>query len=210
MMQPFTTLTAVAAPLIRDNIDTDTIIPSREIKAVSKQGLAQGLFAGWRYLQASSRAPDPAFVLNDPAYTGAAILIAGNNFGCGSSREHAVWALAEYGIRAILAASFAPIFFDNCINNGLLPATVSATAIQSIAASLGMVPTARRLTVDLQQCSVSGVFGAAPFTIDSQARARLIGGLDAIDATLQSAAAIEAFRRIDRERRPWAYLGDAK
>jgi len=207
-MQTFITLTAVAAPLIRDNIDTDTIIPSREIKTVSKQGLAQGLFAGWRYLQSSSRAPDPAFVLNDPAYAEAAILIAGNNFGCGSSREHAVWALGEYGIRAILAISFAPIFFDNCINNGLLPATLSATAIQEIAASLGSTRKDRRLTVDLPRCSVSGAFGSATFAIENQARARLLGGLDAIDVTLQSAAAIESFRRVDRERRPLVYLGD--
>ncbi len=249
-MQRFTTLTAIAVPLVRDHIDTDTIIPSREIKSVSKTGLADGLFAGWRYLRAAERTPDPEFIMNDPAFANAAILIAGANFGCGSSREHAVWALDEYGIRAILAPSFAPIFFDNCINNGLLPASLSATHIQSIAATLGAatpdpaapraatpgrgapgvgtpgvrapgaaspagdpprgtVPAARRLTVDLEHCRVSGAFGTAPFSIDRQARSRLLDGLDAIDATLRSAAEIESFRRADRQLRPWAYLEDA-
>jgi 3-isopropylmalate/(R)-2-methylmalate dehydratase small subunit len=206
-VRPFTTLTAVAAPLVRDNIDTDTIIPSREIKSVRKTGLADGLFAGWRYLDAAARVPDPDFILNDPACASAEILLAGANFGCGSSREHAVWALAEYGIRAILSPSFAPIFFDNCINNGVLPATLPETAIRTIAATLGAA--AQRLTVDLQCCSVSGTFGQAPFTIDENARARLLEGLDAIDVTLRSVAAIDAFRLADRQRRPWAYLEDA-
>jgi len=120
-MQPFTRLTAVAVPLIRDNTDTDAIIPSREMKTVSKVGLSDGLFAGWRYREIGGRDPDPTFVLNDPAYAGAQILLGGDNFGCGSSREHAVWALAEYGFRAVLAPSFSPIFAANCVRNGLAP-----------------------------------------------------------------------------------------
>jgi 3-isopropylmalate/(R)-2-methylmalate dehydratase small subunit len=110
----FNILTSIAVPLIRDNIDTDTIIPSHEIKATSKTGLAEGLFAPWRYLNANKRTPDPDFVLNDLGYASAQILLSGKNFGCGSSREHAVWALAEYGIRCIIAESFAPIFEGNC------------------------------------------------------------------------------------------------
>ncbi|HVC31477.1 MAG TPA: 3-isopropylmalate dehydratase small subunit, partial [Steroidobacteraceae bacterium] len=117
MAQPFTRLTAVAAVLLRDNIDTDAIIPSREIRAVSKTGLADGLFANWRYLPGQGRTPDPGFALNDPAFQGARILIAGENFGCGSSREQAVWALAEYGFRALVAPSFSSIFHRNCLRN---------------------------------------------------------------------------------------------
>src|SRR5207302_9959572 len=119
--EPFTKLTAVAAPLIRANVDTDAIIPSREMKTVSKTGLADGLFAGWRYREVGGRDPKPDFVLNDRAYAGAQILLSGVNFGCGSSREHAVWALAEYGFRAVLAESFSPIFRGNCVRNGVAP-----------------------------------------------------------------------------------------
>lgn len=202
-MQAFKTLTAMAAPLVRDNIDTDAIIPSREIKRVGKTGLAEGLFAGWRYL-AGGREPNPDFVLNDAAYAGAAILIGGSNFGCGSSREHAVWALAEYGFRAILAPSFAPIFFDNCLNNGLLAARLPAERIRLIAAH-----TPAPLTLDLERCEVTGAgFGALAFSIEPHARARLLDGLDAIDFTLRSSAAIDDFRAADRTRRPWAYLED--
>jgi len=208
-MQPFTTLTAIAVPLVRDNIDTDAIIPSREIKNVGKIGLAQGLFAGWRYLP-GGREPNPDFVLNDAAYSGAGILIGGSNFGCGSSREHAVWALAEYGFRAILAPSFAPIFFDNCLNNGLLAARLPAASVRLIA-SLFTAPHRTRtpppLTLDLERCEVTGAgLCTLAFSIEPHARARLLGGLDAIDFTLRSSAAIDEFRAADRTRRPWAYL----
>jgi 3-isopropylmalate/(R)-2-methylmalate dehydratase small subunit len=203
-MQAFKTLTAIAVPLLRDNIDTDAIIPSREIKRVGKLGLAEGLFAGWRYL-AGGREPNPDFILNDAAYAEAEILIGGSNFGCGSSREHAVWALAEYGFRAILAPSFAPIFFDNCLNNGLLAARLPAESIRLIATH---APTP--LTLDLERCEVTGAgFGPLAFSIEPHARARLLDGLDAIDFTLRSSAAIDAFRAADRNRRPWAYLEDS-
>jgi 3-isopropylmalate/(R)-2-methylmalate dehydratase small subunit len=223
-MEPFKTLTAIAVPLLRDNIDTDVIIPSREIKRVGKIGLAAGLFAGWRYL-AAGREPNPDFVLNHAAYAGAGILIGGSNFGCGSSREHAVWALAEYGFRAILAPSFAPIFFDNCLNNGVLAARLPAENLQVIASAIAapnanhsdntnhsrntthQANVAHPLTVDLERCEVSGAgFGPLAFSIEPHARARLLEGLDAIDFTLRSAAAIQAFRSADRPRRPWAYL----
>jgi len=205
-MTPFKTLTATAVPLMRDNIDTDAIIPSREIKSVSKRGLAAALFAGWRY-EGASRTENPKFELNDPAYRGAAILLAGENFGCGSSREHAVWALLEYGFRVIVASSFAPIFFDNCINNGLLPATVPASAVRSLAERVICAPRVTAVTVDLGRC-VIGTAGATviPFGIPSNARTRLLEGLDAIDVTLQSAASLDAFHTRDGKERPWVYL----
>ena len=120
-MEKFERLTAVAAPLLYVNIDTDAIIPSREMRSGKKTGLAAGLFAGWRYTQIGSRDPNPQFVLNRPEYIDARILLAGENFGCGSSREHAVWALREYGFRALIAPSFSPIFYNNCVRNGIVP-----------------------------------------------------------------------------------------
>jgi 3-isopropylmalate/(R)-2-methylmalate dehydratase small subunit len=197
-MTPFTTLTARAMPLLRDNVDTDAIIPSREMKSVSKHGLADGLFAGWRYITLGGRDPDPAFVLNDPAYAGAAILLGGSNFGCGSSREHAAWALAEYGFRAIVATSFNPIFRGNCVRNGIVP-------IELDPAPLAQAP--QPLTVDLPAQTVTDAAGAAwSFEIEDEAKAMLIGGLDAIDLTLQRRDRIDAFREADRAQRPWVYL----
>lgn len=122
---PVRTITAVPAPLLRDNVDTDAIIPSREIRSVGKTGLADGLFAGWRYLP-GTREPDPAFVLNDPRYDHSPILLGGANFGYGSSREHAVWALREYGVRVVIAPGFAPIFAGNCVRGGVLPVVFDA------------------------------------------------------------------------------------
>lgn len=196
-MTPFTTLTAIAAPLIRDNIDTDAIIPSREMKSVGKTGLADGLFAGWRYTAIGSREPDPSFILNDPRYAGAQILLAGANVGCGSSREHAVWALAEYGFRAIVAASFNPIFRGNCVRNGIVPVEIDAMLIDADGP----------ITIDLPRLTLTSASGRdIAFAIDAEAKAMLIGGLDAIDMTLTRAAEIARFREADRNRRPWAYL----
>jgi 3-isopropylmalate/(R)-2-methylmalate dehydratase small subunit len=195
-MTPFTTLTSIAVPLIRDNIDTDTIIPSREIKSTGKTGLADGLFAPWRYSDA--RIPDPDFVLNNPDFVGAQILLAGKNFGCGSSREHAVWALAEYGFRCIIAESFAPIFESNCIRNGLLPITCGRPVDPLFHGQI--------MTIDLteQHMSIPGRF--RPFHIDEEARAMLLNGFDAIDLTLQHRAAISQWQAQDRKARPWVYL----
>jgi 3-isopropylmalate/(R)-2-methylmalate dehydratase small subunit len=197
-MTPFTTLTSIAVPLIRDNIDTDAIIPSREMKGTGKTGLADGLFAGWRYTEIGGRAPQPDFVLNDPAYAGAAILLGGANFGCGSSREHAAWALAEFGFRVVIAASFNPIFRGNCVRNGIVPVELDP---RGPAASEGA------LTIDLPAQTVSDAAGGCwSFAIDEEAKAMLIGGLDAIDLTLRRRDRIEAFRAADRVERPWAYL----
>lgn len=206
-MLPFDVLTAVAAPLIRANVDTDAIIPSREMKSVSKQGLADGLFAGWRYTTIGGREPDPAFVLNQPAYAGARVLLSGENFGCGSSREHAVWALLEYGIRAVIAPSFAPIFHGNCVRNGILPVRLDAGSIARLAAAVAPDPQQRRLTVDLVGQRVTGPDGLEfGFEIEPEEREMLLEGLDAIDLTLKHRDAIEAFRARDRGQRPWIYL----
>ena len=206
-MRAFDVVTGVALPLVRPNIDTDAIIPSREIKGVSKLGLAEGLFAGWRYSAIGGRDPNPAFVLNDPAYAGAAILLGGDNFGCGSSREHAVWALAEYGFRVVLAPSFSPIFENNCLRNGLLAAQVELPFIEALAMAAAHDPQRRQVIVDLARQTVTGPDGAsAPFPIGAEAKTMLLRGLDSIALTLQSAATIDAFRRADRKRRPWAYL----
>jgi 3-isopropylmalate/(R)-2-methylmalate dehydratase small subunit len=206
-MQKFDVLTGVAAPLLRANVDTDAIIPSREMKTVSKSGLADGLFAGWRYARIGSREPNADFVLNQPAYAGAQVLLAGENFGCGSSREHAVWALAEYGIRAVIAPSFAPIFRANCVRNGILPVKLDAASIARLAAATADDPQRLRVTVDLVRQRIAGPTGLEfTFELDPESREMLLEGLDAIDLTLKHRAAIESFQARDRVQRPWIYL----
>ncbi len=200
-MTPFSTLVSVAAPLIRDNIDTDAIIPSREMTSVGKTGLKDGLFAGWRYTRNGARQPAPDFVLNDPAFADATILLSGANFGCGSSREHAAWALAEYGFRAIVAVSFNPIFRANCVLNGIVPVALSRDAIGDVAAG-GAVP----LTIDLSAQTVTTAAGTRyDFVIEAEARQMLLHGLDAIALTQQRSEEIQAFLARDRQHRPWAY-----
>jgi len=199
-MQPFTTLTSIAAPLIRENIDTDAIIPSREIKSVSKEGLADGLFAGWRYTAIDGREPDPAFILNQPDYADARILLGGGNFGCGSSREHAAWALAEYGFRAIVAPSFNPIFRGNCVRNGIVPVELPAEAIDRLIQS-------QAITIDLPAQRVEAPDGSSfAFPIEEEAKEMLLNGLDAIDLTLRLRDTIADFRATDRALHPWIYL----
>jgi len=208
-MRPLTTLTAVAAPLLRDNIDTDAIIPSREMRSTGKSGLADGLFAGWRYQSAQGRQPDPDFVLNQPRFAGAQILLGGGNFGCGSSREHAVWALAEFGFRALLAASFAPIFYRNCIRNGVLPAVLPADVLAQLAVAVDASPDTQRISIDVASGTVSLPDGRRwHFELEPEAKAMLVEGLDEIDLTLKLREAIDTFRRRDRAERPWIYLED--
>lgn len=199
---PVPVVSGVAAPLLLDNIDTDAIIPSREIRGVGKTGLADGLFAGWRYTAPGSRDPNPDFVLNDPAYAHAPILLGGENFGCGSSREHAVWALHEYGVRAVVAPSFAPIFRGNCVGGGIIPVVLPRASIDAVAA-------AGSATIDLRARTVTAAGQAHPFAIDDEAQAMLAEGLDAIDLTLKRHAAIAAFHAADRAARPWIYLDTA-
>jgi 3-isopropylmalate/(R)-2-methylmalate dehydratase small subunit len=201
-MKGVSEVTGIAAPLLRDNVDTDAVIPSREMRSTGKSGFADGLFAGWRYTQPGGRTPDPDFVLNQPGYANAKILLAGANFGSGSSREHAVWALKEYGFGAIIAASFAPIFRNNCIRNGLVPAVLPPEAIAEIARS------AEPVTVDVRHGQVALADGQSwPFPLDEEARSMLLEGLDAIDLTMRHAADIKAWQARDREARPWIYFG---
>ncbi|NBC36011.1 3-isopropylmalate dehydratase small subunit [Novosphingobium sp. FSY-8] len=203
-MTPFTTLTAVAAPLnpgaLADNVDTDAIIPSREMKSTGRTGLAEGLFAPWRYVPTDdgTRLPNPDFVLNLPEYAGARIIAGGHNFGCGSSREHAVWALAEYGIRAVIAPAFAPIFAANCIRNGLLPVVLPRGAVEALAG--------REVTIDLATQTVTCGDATYGFAIDAEPKEMLLEGLDAIDLTLKSQDSIGAWTAADRAARPWIYL----
>ncbi len=202
MAEPFTTLTSLPMPLIRDNIDTDQIIPSREMKSTGKTGLADGLFAGWRYTDIGGRDADPNFVLNDPQYAESQIILGGANFGCGSSREHAVWALVEYGFRAVIAPSFAPIFAGNCMRNGILPAVIDPDAIAVMAEAKGPV------TIDLGAQKISIDAGQSwSFPIDDEAKAMLLEGLDAIDLSLKMATDIATWQEADRAQRPWIYLG---
>ncbi|MEM9378161.1 MAG: 3-isopropylmalate dehydratase small subunit [Pseudomonadota bacterium] len=201
---PFLQHVGIAASMVRDNIDTDQIIPSREMTTVSRNGLADGLFAGWRYIDPVTRTKDPDFVLNQPENAGATILISGENFGCGSSREHAVWALKEYGIRAIIAKSFGEIFHGNCIRNGILPIVLSADQIEQMASFEPPLEVA----IDLpnQTVSCDRIPGSALyFSISAFAKRLLTEGLDPIELTLTHCAEIEAFFDQDRQDRPWVY-----
>lgn len=210
-MEQFTTLTAIAAPLLRINIDTDAIIPSREMKRVSKDGLSEGLFAGWRYQTPGSREENPEFILNQEPYRNARILLSGINFGCGSSREHAVWALHEWGIRAIIAPSFGSIFLGNCVRNGIVPVVLDNTLVEALAQQVTDNPAKHRVTVDLASNAVVGPDGRRyAFTLPDADREMLLEGLDSIAVTLKRDADILAFRERDRARRPWIYLPPGK
>lgn len=204
---PFGLLSAIAAPLMRDNVNTDAIIPSREMKTVGRKGLADGLFADWRYTSVGGRDVDPGFVLNRQRYTGAQILLAGENFGCGSSREHAAWALAEYGFRAIVAESFNPIFRNNAVLNAMVPVILTRGCIEALARQVETGPFGRPVTVDLDAMVVAAPDGERfAFALDGEARAMLRDGLDGIDLTLIHADAMDAFCVADRRARPWAYV----
>lgn len=204
-MEKFIRHRGIAAPLLRSNVDTDAIIPSREMKRVSKAGLGEGLFASWRYLSLEGREPNPDFVLNQPAYRGATIILGGANFGCGSSREHAVWALKEYGIRALVAPGFGSIFAGNCIRNGLLPLVLPAQDVTAIAAWVETAPQRNRLLIDLQAQQLEAGDSLYHFEIDPGARRMLLEGLDAIALTQTRGEVIKAYGQRRRELRPWLY-----
>lgn len=190
-MQPFTVLTGVAAPLDRANVDTDQIIPKQFLKRIERTGFGQFLFFDWRYL-ADGQTPDPSFELNDPKLAGASILVTARNFGSGSSREHAPWALDDYGFRCIIAPSFADIFYNNCFQNGILPIVLGeetvAVLLKHLQANLGMT-----LTVDLPNQKVFGEGFEASFDIDAFRKHRLINGLDDIGMTMQHESDISRF-----------------
>jgi 3-isopropylmalate/(R)-2-methylmalate dehydratase small subunit len=190
-MDKFTTLTATAAPLNVKNIDTDKIIPARFLKTIKRTGLGKSLFADMRYDDTGAEKPD--FVLNQPKYRAANILVTGDNFGCGSSREHAPWALLDFGIRCVIAPSFADIFFNNCFKNGILPVALPEEVVNKLMddASLG---TNARLTVDLERQMVVRPNGEEiPFTVDAFRKHCLLNGLDDIGLTLEHTAAISAY-----------------
>jgi 3-isopropylmalate/(R)-2-methylmalate dehydratase small subunit len=191
--------------LLRGNVDTDAIIPSREMTRVSKLGLGEGLFAGWRYLEQGGRDPDPDFVLNQPDYASASILLSGPNFGCGSSREHAVWALAEYGIRAIIAPGFGAIFANNCVRNGLLPLVLGAADVREIADWVAGSPALNQVMIDLPGQAVLAAGSTYTFDIEPGAKQMLVEGLDAIALTQTRQDIILAFHRSRQQRRPWLY-----
>ena len=197
-------VSGVAAPLMRRNVDTDAIIPSREIKRVSREGLGEGLFANWRYANVPAREEAGEFVLNQQRYRKARILISGENFGCGSSREHAVWALADWGIGAVIAPSFGEIFRANCAQNGIVAVVLPECQVAELAAESQRREL--RLTVDLTRCDVQG-YGetALPFSMKDREREMILKGQDPIALTLtEHGGAIEAFEHSDHSARPWA------
>ncbi len=201
-MEKFTTLTGVAAPLPLINIDTDMIIPKDYLKTIKRTGLGKGLFAEMRFNEDGTENPD--FVLNKPAYRDASIIVAGDNFGCGSSREHAPWALLDYGIRCIISTSFADIFYNNCFNNGILPIRVSKEDLDKLFDDADRGANSR-LTVDLEAQEIRGPDGGAVhFEIDPARKEKLLNGLDDIGITMVKAPRIEAYEKTTEAVRPWA------
>jgi 3-isopropylmalate/(R)-2-methylmalate dehydratase small subunit len=200
-MDKFTTLTGVAAPLDIMNVDTDMIIPKQYLKTIARTGLGKGLFSEMRFKEDGSENPD--FVLNKPAYRNAKIIVAGDNFGCGSSREHAPWALLDYGVRCVISTSFADIFYNNCFQNGVLPAKVSAEDLAKLMddASRGANAT---LTVDLETQEIRGPDGGiVRFEIDGFRKHCLLNGLDDIGVTMQKGDKIGSFEQKTSAERPW-------
>jgi 3-isopropylmalate/(R)-2-methylmalate dehydratase small subunit len=190
-MKPFTEHTGKVAPLYRSNIDTDQIIPKQFLKRIEKTGFGEFLFNDWR--QSTDGKPDPSFALNDSRYSGASILVAGKNFGCGSSREHAVWALADFGFRAVIASSFADIFANNCVKNGVLTVVLTEEEAAEIARRASEI-SSYELTVDLEKCAVHDNHGfASRFATDDFTRHCLLEGLDDIGLTLKHEAEIAQY-----------------
>ncbi len=210
-MQPFRTFTGLVAPLDRANVDTDAIIPKQFLKSIKRSGFGANLFDAWRYLDHGEPGMDPAvrrknpdFVLNEPRYQGAQILLARRNFGCGSSREHAPWALADYGFRALIAPSYADIFLNNCYKNGLLPVVLSEGQMDALFAAVKAFP-GFRLTVDLERQTVAAPDGSMTFgfEVEPMRKHRLLNGLDDIGLTLQHAEEIRAFEAKRLTDQPW-------
>ena len=201
-MDPFKKLTAVAAPLPMVNVDTDKIIPARYLKTIKRSGLSEGLFRDLRYDKDGN---ETDFVLNKPAYQGAQILVAGDNFGCGSSREHAPWALLDAGIRCVISTSFADIFHNNCFKNGILPIVVSKEDLEKLMddAERGANAT---LTVDLESQTIQGPDGGAiAFEVDPWKKHCLLNGLDDIGQTMQKQSEIDGFEAQQKTSQPWLY-----
>lgn len=211
-MEKFTVHTGLVIPLDRSNVDTDAIIPKQYLKSIQRTGFGPTLFDDWRYLEPgepgmdhSKRTPNPDFVLNAPRFAGASVLLARENFGCGSSREHAVWALTDYGIRAVIAPSYADIFFNNSFKNGLLPLTLPAEVIDQLFVE-AQATTGYQLTVNLEDQQVVTPSGAAfVFSIDDFRKYCLLNGLDDIGLTLQHADDIRAYEAKRKQVAPWLF-----
>ncbi|MGR9087341.1 MAG: 3-isopropylmalate dehydratase small subunit [Gammaproteobacteria bacterium] len=209
-MRAFTTLNGLVAPLDRANIDTDAIIPKQFLKSIRRAGFGPYLFDEWRYLDrgepdmdCSQRPLNPHFILNQPDYQGAEILLTRENFGCGSSREHAPWALEDYGFRAIIAPSFADIFYNNCFKNGLLPIVLSSREVDTL---FGELSPGYRLTIDLEAQQITTPSGGMiRFDVDQTRKHRLLNGLDDIALSLQHADKIRAYERERAKRAPWLF-----
>ncbi len=206
-MKRFRELSSIAIPLMRSNVDTDAIIPSREIKGVSKTGLSDGLFANWRYKNVDNREIDTTFVFNNERYSSAEILISGVNFGCGSSREHAVWALKEWGIRSIFAISFGSIFFNNCVRNGILPIILNEEIIKKFILIAEDETSSNYFRINLPTKSVFSPDNIEyNFDLLDSYADMLIEGLDPIGLTLKDKHEIDLFQKDDIKKRPWVYI----
>ncbi len=211
-MEKFTGLQGLVAPLDRANVDTDAIIPKQFLKSIKRTGFGPNLFDAWRYLDRgepgrdnSSRPLNPDFVLNQPRYQGAEILVTRENFGCGSSREHAPWALIDFGFRVVIASSFADIFFNNCFKNGLLPIVLGASEVDRLFGEAAL-SAGYRLTVDLEAQTVVTPSGTAyRFEIDAFRKYCLLNGLDEISLTLKNADKIRAYEELRKVREPWIF-----
>ena len=211
-MEKFVCLEGLVAPLDRSNVDTDAIIPKQFLKSIKRSGFGPNLFDEWRYTDVGQPGEDcthrprnPDFVLNQPRYQGAQILLARKNFGCGSSREHAPWALLDFGFRVVIAESYADIFFNNCFKNGILPIVLPAAVLDSLFAQVGATP-GYTLTVDLAQQLVRCPDGQEiPFAVDAFRKECLINGWDDIGLTLRHAEKIRAFEEKRRSEQPWLF-----
>ncbi len=209
-MKPFTTHTGLVAPMDRENVDTDAIIPKQFLKSIRKTGFGPNLFDGWRYLDVgqpgqdlATRKPNPDFVLNQARYQGASILLARKNFGCGSSREHAPWAIEQYGFRALIAPGFADIFFNNCFKNGLLPIVLPDATVSKLFDAVFALPN-YSLTIDLPKQRILTPEGEAiPFEVNAFRKDCLLGGLDDIGLTLKHAERIRAWEANHLHAYPW-------
>ncbi len=211
-MQAFTTLTGLVAPLDRANVDTDAIIPKQFLKSIHRTGFGPYLFDEWRYLDqgepgqdCTNRPLNHEFVLNQARYQGSQILLTRRNFGCGSSREHAPWALLDYGFRAIIAPSFADIFYNNCLENGILPIVLDEEVVETLFQTVEASP-GYRLTIDLAAQTVTTQTGdGLKFAIDAKDKHRLLNGLDSIAMILQQADQIVAYENQRKQKAPWLF-----
>jgi 3-isopropylmalate/(R)-2-methylmalate dehydratase small subunit len=213
-MEKFEKLTGIVAPLDRSNVDTDAIIPKQFLKSIKRSGFGPNLFDEWRYLDrgepgmdCTHRPLNPDFVLNDPRYRGGRVLLARENFGCGSSREHAPWALEDYGFRVVIAPSFADIFFNNCFKNGILPIVLAAEQVDDLF-RLATGEQALSLTVDLAAQTIGlPDGGSVPFEVDAFRKHCLLNGLDDIGLTLQHVDDIRAYEERRQQEAPWLFRG---